>query len=67
MHFLSVLLPVVVIGPILVSPGPAGTNGIIRAAVGVIGGSEVAASEGEEGGEQSDGSRHPCSGLLRAH
>ena len=49
--------PVVVISPVLVSPAAA--DRVVGAAVRVVGGAEVAAGEGEQGGEQSDGSRHP--------
>ena len=51
--------PVVVISPVLVSPRPAAADRVVGAAVRVVGGAEVAAGEGEQGGEQSDGSRHP--------
>ena len=59
--------PVVVISPVLVSPRPAAADRVVGAAVRVVGGAEVAAGEGEQGGEQSDGSRHPsCSPLESA-
>ena len=59
-------VPVVVISPILVSPGPAAAKGVIGAAVRVVGGAEVAAGEADHQGDQGDGGRHPCSAFEAA-